>query len=50
MNSLSPKSALADGPGEWIAPERTALVVIDVQADFARLTSPVAVTAAWAVR
>lgn len=35
MNAVTRKAETGDGLAAWIAPERTALVIIDVQVDFA---------------
>ena len=35
MNAISPVAEAADGLAAWIAPSRTAVVVIDMQVDFA---------------
>lgn len=35
MNAVSPTSTAAEGLADWIAPARTAVVVIDMQVDFA---------------
>ena len=35
MNAVSPTAAVAEGLADWIAPSRTAVLIIDMQVDFA---------------
>ncbi|CAN5124394.1 cysteine hydrolase [soil metagenome] len=35
MNAVSPTSKVAEGLADWIAPSRTAVLIIDMQVDFA---------------